>query len=218
MQIATVRRLLIGIAIVLPIATLLLAQRSRPGGAEARLPIYWSVPRFSLLDQDSAQFTDAQLRGHTWVASFVYTQCPDVCPLVTNRMAALRDELRADQRLGQVRLLSITVDPVRDTPGVLRDYASKFAAQKPDWVFLTGTLETVIPLVNDGFHLTALHPARHDEHEPTHQHDAQSPDYTVVHSDRLVLIDETGSVRGTYATTDTTALQQLRRDLANLTR
>jgi protein SCO1/2 len=176
-------------------------------------PVFWPVPAFTLLDQDSAAFSSDQLRGRVWLASFVYTNCPDVCPLVTERMAALRDSLQRKGRLGEVRLLSVSVDPLRDSPSVLRNYAVRLRAQKPDWVFLTGPLEAVIPLVSDGFHLTAIHPAHHDEYESSHTHDQPPADYVVNHSDRIVLIDREGQVRGTYVASDPEALARLRRDL-----
>jgi protein SCO1/2 len=131
-------------------------------------------------------------------------------------MANLRDELKRNGKLGEVRLLSITVDPVRDTPSVLRTYAQPFGAAKPDWVFLTGPFEKVIPLINDGFRLSALHNTSTDTQHQAHTVDTLPAKYTVAHTDRIVLIDKTGQVRATYQTTDLTALEELRRDVRRL--
>ncbi len=199
----------LSLVLSLPLIMLGLARRR----AAESPPVFWHVPAFTLLDQDSAAFSSDELRGRVWLASFVYTNCPDVCPLVTERMAALRDSLQRKGRLGEVRLLSVSVDPLRDSPGVLRNYAVRLRAQKPDWVFLTGPLEAVIPLVSGGFHLTAIHPAHHDEYESTHAHDQPQADYVVNHSDRIVLIDREGRVRGTYVASDPEAQARLRRDL-----
>jgi protein SCO1/2 len=152
-----------------------------------------------------------------WLVSFVYTNCPDVCPLVTRRMAALRDSLQQQNRQREVGLLSISVDPLRDTPAVLQTYAAQFQARAPDWFFLTGPLDTVIPLVTDEFRLTAMHPGRHDDHEAEHQHETDpAADYVVTHTDRIVLVDRAGQVRGTYESSDPAALSRLHHDLAQV--
>jgi protein SCO1 len=207
----TSRAFRIGLALVLPfVIAVLLVSRWR---AQAAPPVYWPVPQFSLLDQDSIPFRSDQLEGNVWLLSFVYTHCPDVCPLVTQRMATLRDSLQRNRRLGDVKLLSISVDPLRDSPSVLRTYAERYRAHKPDWVFLTGRVDTVIPLVTNGFRLTALHPAHHSEYEAAHQHDRTGGDYVVTHTDRIVLIDREGQVRGTYESSDPDALARLWKDL-----
>ena len=209
------QRVLLGLALALPAAVIGIAirQAMRPPA----LSVYWRVPEFTLLDQDSIAVRDADLRGQIWLASFVYTHCPDVCPLVTRRMAVLRDTLAARGRLGDVRLVSITVDPQRDTPGVLAQYARAYAARKPEWVFLTGNSESVIPLITQGFRLTLMHPGRHDEHEEQHQHDlAAGTDYMVSHTDRIVLVDREGNVRGTYASSDAEAVARLQKDLFSI--
>ena len=202
---------LASLALVLSIPLIILGIARRR--ATEALPVFWPVPEFTLLDQDSATFSRTDMRGTVWLASFLYTNCPDVCPLVTERMATLRDSLQRERRLGQVRLLSISVDPLRDSPAVLHAYAQRVRAQKPDWIFLTGPLDTVIPLVTEGFRLTAVHPARHAEHEASHPHDSLASEYVVNHSDRIVLIDREGQVRGTYEASDPQALARLRRDL-----
>jgi protein SCO1 len=211
------RRYLLAAALALPVAfvaVVLLTKRAAVDTVD--LPVYWNVPQFTLLDQDSSAFSSSELKGHVWVASFVYTNCPDVCPLITKHMADLRDALKKDRQLGNVRLMSITVDPARDTPGVLRAYAQRFSAAKPDWLFLTGAPETVIPLINNGFHLTALHPTASDSAHHTHTVDTLPAKYNVAHTDRLVLIDKVGQVRATYQTSEPGSLKQVRKDLKQL--
>jgi protein SCO1 len=212
------QRILLAIAIALPIAfVVILILGPGRGEKETPLPIFWNVPEFTLIDQDSTPFSSTELKGHVWVASFVYTNCPDFCPLITKHMANLRDELKRDGKLGEVRLLSITVDPVRDTPGVLRAYAQNFNAKKPDWVFLTGPFDKVVPLINEGFKLTALHNMPADSQHHAHSTvDTLPAKYTVAHTDRIVLIDKDGQVRATYQTNEPESLQQLRKDLQQL--
>jgi protein SCO1/2 len=130
-------------------------------------------------------------------------------------MAELRDALKAENTLGDVRLLTITVDPQRDTPPVLRRYAQQWRGAKPEWFFITGESDPVFDLINRGFRLTLMHPAR--EHDSTHVH---APDaagnYMVSHTDRIVLVDQRGQVRGTYAFSDPESKDQLIHDLREL--
>ena len=74
----------------------------------------------------------AQLRGKIWIADFIYTTCTDTCPLQTAAMAELQEEFAAST---EVQLVSVSVDPERDTPQVLSAYAEKHAADRRALVF-----------------------------------------------------------------------------------
>lgn len=167
-------------------------------------PAYWTVPDFALDDHVGGKLSATDLAGSVWLASFVYTRCPDFCPLVTQRMAQLRDTLAADGLLGtRVRMVSITVDPAHDTPEVLREYAAAFDGLDPaEWVFLSGEPEVVRALIEEGFRLPASVAGGHDPTAASHDHGAATGDYTVLHSDRIALIDSSGRVRGFYSATD----------------
>jgi protein SCO1/2 len=182
--------------------------------AERELPVYWTAPEFSLVDQAGDTVRTEDLRGTPWVASFVFTNCTSICPLITQKMAGLRDSLEAEGLLGEeVRLVSFTVDPARDTPEVLREYAGKFGGSPPDdWAFLTGEPpEAVRRMIQEGFKLTASAPPEADDA----QHAAHA-DYQVSHSPRVVLVDAAGQVRGTYDTTEPDAMERLGADLRAL--
>lgn len=158
------------IVIVLGVA-LWLARPSRT----APLPELFPAPSFALLTQTGDTLRSEELRGTAWVVGFIYTSCPDICPVITTNMASLRDRLRQDGRLGEdVRLVSITVDPERDTPEVLRRYAASFAAEaRPqEWAFLTGEPETVLSLIREGFFIarTSLDAARGETASVGHDH------------------------------------------------
>ncbi len=72
------------------------------------------------------------------VMNFVYTTCTTVCPVTSAVFEQLQAQLQAQESLGsEVMLVSVTVDPVRDTPQKLKDYAGRFHAGK-DWLWLTG--------------------------------------------------------------------------------
>jgi protein SCO1/2 len=80
----------------------------------------------------------AELRGKVVVVTFIYASCADTCPLLTAKMAGLRTKLGSD--FGpRVAFVSVTVDPERDTPDVLRRYADRYGATGPGWWFLTGS-------------------------------------------------------------------------------
>jgi protein SCO1/2 len=102
------------------------------------LPTIGPAPAFTLKAQDERRLSLADLRGRVVVVTFIYTTCADTCPLLTAKMAALQGRLGAD--FGQrVFFVSITVDPERDTPGVLKGYGAAHGAKFDGWAFLTGT-------------------------------------------------------------------------------
>jgi protein SCO1/2 len=107
-----------------------------------RLPTIGEAPAFALTSQDGARVTLADFRDKVLAISFVYTSCADVCPLLTAKMAQVQDELGADFG-SRIVFASITVDPERDTPEVLKQYARNFGANLAGWVFLTGTPESI---------------------------------------------------------------------------
>lgn len=194
----------------LTLALLLLVPFASCAHTERDLPVYWTVPEFALVHQQGDTLRTADLRGTPWVASFVFTSCTSVCPLITQKMAALRDGLAAEGLLGhEVRLVSITVDPARDTPEVLREYARRFGGSPPEeWAFLTGEPpEAVRAMIQDGFKLTAFVP-------PEHEH--RGGDYQVMHSPRVILVDASGQVRGLYDTSEPAAIERLQADLRAL--
>ncbi|MFN7055069.1 SCO family protein [Hyphomonas sp.] len=109
----------------------------------------------------SVKFYSDVLEGRTVVISFIFTTCPDACPLINATLERVQDRLR--DRIGKdIVIVSITVDPENDTVAVLSDYRKKFKAMD-GWIFLTGTtrnIETVSQKLGQVFerdaHLTAL--------------------------------------------------------------
>jgi protein SCO1/2 len=96
------------------------------------------APEFALTDQYGKRVALKDLRGKVLAITFIFASCTDTCPLLTAKMAGLQDRLGAD--FGpQVYFVSITVDPERDTPEVLKRYAEAHRANAAGWAFLTGT-------------------------------------------------------------------------------
>jgi protein SCO1/2 len=106
-------------------------------GEEQRLPTIGTAPDFALTSQDGAEVTLESLRGKVVALAFIYASCPDVCPMLTDKMARVQDALGADFG-AKVAFLSITTDPEHDTPEVLKEYAEAFDADLAGWSFLTG--------------------------------------------------------------------------------
>jgi cytochrome oxidase Cu insertion factor (SCO1/SenC/PrrC family) len=104
---------------------------------------YGSVPEFTLTERDGSIVSLQQLRGKIWVADFIYTSCTDTCPLQSAMMAKLQQEYATKP---DFQLVSVTVDPERDTPQALTSYATKFQADGKRWYFLTGPRDRIVRL------------------------------------------------------------------------
>jgi len=109
--------------------------RLRPGSDGSVVPI--GGP-FSLLDGDGRTVTDRDFRGRLMLVYFGYTHCPDACPTALQDMATALDDLGGKR--GEVAPVFITVDPERDTPSVMKDYAANFGA---GIAALSGSMEAV---------------------------------------------------------------------------
>jgi len=105
---------------------------------DARLAKIGPAPEFALTTQDGARLALRDLRGKVVAVTFIYASCVDTCPLLTAKLAGLQAKLGTD--FGpRVFFASVTVDPERDTPEVLKRYARAHGANPAGWAFLTGT-------------------------------------------------------------------------------
>ena len=156
------------------------------------LPEIAEVPPFELISQDGLPFGTAQLQGRVWVANFVFTTCPSVCPMLTTQMGNL--QRRVDD---EVLLVSFSVDPERDTPEVLRRYRE---AHDADWTFLTGRPDEVRRVITEGLKMGM---------------GERDADGDITHAMHFVLVDREGKIRGFYRTDADSqqALEQAIRDL-----
>src|SRR5213595_2989923 len=161
---------------------------------------YGSVPSFQLTNQDGQSFGSPQLAGKIWIADFIYTMCPGPCPMISTRMSELQKPLEKTN----VRLVSFSVDPEKDTPEVLRGYAEKLRAEPKRWDFLTGAKSAIYDLSHKGFKLAVS--------------DGSDEAGIPVHSTRLVLVDRHGEIRGYYEATEADAVTKLLADTSHLLR
>ena len=100
-------------------------------------PMDQPAPLFELSDPDGHQVGLAELRGKLVVLNFIYTQCPDVCPLQTERMGEIQRMIRSTSLRDRVRLISVTADPAHDTPDVMKAYGEQHGMDRANWLFLT---------------------------------------------------------------------------------
>ena len=172
------------IALALALAVALAACQSAPAPE-----VLGKAPDFRLTDQDGGAFASSDLIGHAALFDFIYTHCTDACPMLTSNLAQVQKKLKNDGLLGsKVTLVSLSVDPQHDTPGVLREYAAQYGADTQSWRFLTGSWDDVFSVVAD-FKVGVKTPA-----PPA---DAPVPGGNeITHTTRLVLVDPQGQVRG----------------------
>jgi protein SCO1/2 len=167
---------------------------------------FGTVPQFSLTERDGRRVALSDLKGKVWIVNFIYTNCPDTCPIQSAQMKQLQDEFSSEK---DMRLVSITVDPERDTPEVLTKYAARFDADSSKWLFLTGEKKMIHEFAQKGFQLGAAE-IPHDKRPASGA--------THTHSPRFVLVDREAQIRGYYVSTDAEAMKRLSRDLRTLLR
>jgi len=179
---------LIGIATIHLIRPMLRHEPAPP-------PVLSNLSPFALVDQSGTPFGNEELSGRVWVVNFIFTRCSSICPLLTRAMRQL--ETRYDEEnVSGIGLISVTVDPEFDTPGVLAGYAERAGADSARWLFLTGEPEAVRRFIVDGFK-TPMGP----------ESDAAGV-MDIAHSGKLVLVDGSGGIRG-YYDSDKTGLDEV---------
>ena len=116
------------------------------------LPVMFTLPEFSLTERSEKPVTLDSLAGKVWVANFIFTNCGGPCPIMSAKMEKLQEQFAGEDDL---RCVTITVDPYRDTPKQLRQYADARNAHPERWLFLTGERDALFELSIEGFKLAA---------------------------------------------------------------
>lgn len=147
---------------------------SMPAPAPARVdePTDVVAP-FTLTDQTGGVFDSAALKGKVWVGSVFFANCPGPCFRENQALADILREIDSPDLL----VVSLSCDPDNDTPEVLRRYADRFEAKPERWKFLTGDMAVIKEVANGSFRL---------------------PAEVGVHSERGVVFDRQGRLRGGY--------------------
>lgn len=165
---------------------LFLRHRPRP------LPIFATLPPWQLTDQTGRPFGSDQLRGRAYVADFMFTSCPTVCPALSRHLA--RVQQRTASLGDQLHLVSISVDPVVDTPARLTEYAHRYGADPRRWHFVTGAAPLLQRIAADGFRVALGETPTTAEGRPER--------FNILHSANLMLVDAEGRIRGVYRADD----------------
>jgi len=163
--------------------------------------IYHTIPEFDLINQDGQPISEEYLQGKISVVDFFFTTCTTICPKMSRQMAQLH-WLLEDEYFADVRYLSISVDPEYDQPDILKAYAKKMEADLKRWSFATGTKEVIYPLGVEGFKLST-------------QEDVDALG-GFLHSEKFVLVDRKGHIRGYYDGTSVEDRNLLEEDIKML--
>jgi len=166
--------------LVLLVAFVMPAFRSRP------LPVLGALPDFALTDQDAQAVTLASLRGDVWIADAIFTRCAGQCPIMSAHVREIQDALPAGW---PVKLVSFTTDPGFDTPAILKKYGGRYGARDGRWIFLTGSKDALHHATVDGLKLGVV------DKPPGERENAGD---LFIHSQKLVVIDQNGRIRGYY--------------------
>jgi protein SCO1/2 len=165
------------------------------------LPELGRVTPFALVDQAGRPTTEAALRGKVWVAAFLFTRCPTVCPALVAAMKSLESEASA-QGL-ELAFVGFSVDPEHDTPPVLAAFAQANALSS-SFTLLTGDL-AVIERAADGFKIAVEGRA-----------DASADHFGILHGAHLVLVDRDLTLRGHYRVREPAERARLLADVRRL--
>lgn len=143
-----------------------------------------TIPEFSFTSQDGLRMGRAEMEGKITIVDFFFTSCPSICPVMSTEMERVDDVFREEDR---VQIYSISIDPDYDSPEVLKEYSERHNASPGKWFFLTGDQQETFNLARCGFLLPAI--------------DGKGVPMDFVHSDKFVIIDEIGRIRGFYSGT-----------------
>jgi protein SCO1 len=186
-------------ACLLLLAVGLVRDRTQP------LERYGQLPDFTFTRQDGQPFGREQLRGHPWVANFIFTRCPTICPVFTRKLAGVQKRT-AD--LGEeLRFVSFSVDPEYDTPERLAAYARQHGADPARWSFLTGDYTQLKDIIVGGFKMAMGRNEQDVDDIPS-----------IFHGSHFVLVDRSGEVRGYYNSEHDDDVERLLRDTERLVR
>lgn len=157
---------------------------------------YFRVPAFTFINQSGATLDQSFVKNKIWVANFFFTSCPSICPQIMHNLATIQSVFSKD---GQVRIISFTVDPERDSPGKLNNYAQHYGINASRWQLATGEKKDLYRFARSGLFVVAT------------DGDGGADDF--IHSDNLVLIDKDGHIRGYYDGTSKSDVKKLIADI-----
>ncbi len=160
--------------------------------------LYHTVGQFTLLNQDSIEVVNSDLSGYIYVSDFFFLNCPTICPIVMKQMLKLYQKYEGNPT---VKFVSHTLDPKRDTPSALKQYANNLDINHSKWLFLTGDRDHIYDIKDDYF-IAAME-------------DSEVPG-GITHSGQIILVDKKGHVRSFAEGTDPIKVEHLMEDIDQL--
>lgn len=142
------------------------------------------------LNQDSIKVTYPDfVKGNPSLLTFIFTHCPDICPLITNNMQRIQNKLE-ENGIKNVKFVLISFDPERDTPFVLKEFALLREISFDRFSFLTSERNSADSLRHQLKYLAIAGDTTYTED--------RKPSYFFVHTDKIFLLDKTGIVVKSY--------------------
>ncbi len=160
------------------------------------------VGNFSFTNQDGKTVTLANVDGKIRVVNYFFTTCKGICPRMNENMTKVYQAYRGNN---EILILSHTVDPKKDTVGAMKAYSMHFDADPNQWMFLTGDKKALYEMARDEYLVTAV--------DDTATADINSD---FIHSERFILVDKGGRIRGQYDGLNAGEVNQLIGDIKEL--
>lgn len=160
------------------------------------------VSDFSFTNQDGKTVTLASVDGKIRVVNYFFTTCKGICPRMNENMTKVYQAYRGNN---EILILSHTVDPKKDTVGAMKAYSLHFDADPNQWMFLTGDKKALYEMARDEYLVTAV--------DDTATADINSD---FIHSERFILVDKGGRIRGQYDGLNAGEVNQLIGDIKEL--
>jgi protein SCO1/2 len=198
------RRALLPILAVICLAAAFSLHRGRR--SSPALPQFGTLPAFSLTDEHGKPFSNLDLARKITVFDFVFTSCSTACPLLSQEMAKLQAEVVKRGLERRVALVSVSVDPERDTSERLKELAHRYGAEPGIWHFLRGDEAALRKVVVEG--LMQVMDKQADKSE--------KDGFTILHGTRFVVVDDKSRIRGFYDANDEGDRQRIVTDLVGL--
>jgi protein SCO1/2 len=154
----------------------------------------------TFIDQSGDSFSTTENNGHIQAVQIFFTTCQGICPVITNNMSRVQKEFAGND---QVRMISYSVDPERDSIPALQEYAHRFEIDPAKWKLLTGQKKLIYDMIRYEYLLPNVEPGT-------------GGDEDFIHSDQIVLIDRNNIIRGYYGGTDTAQVRMLIEDIHTL--
>jgi protein SCO1 len=166
------------------------------------------LPEFSLTNQLGQKVSWKEIHGKIVVVDFFFTHCPTICPALTKSMKRFQDGVTNSRRVGDktpdfLHLISLSIDPERDSADRLKMWADRFQVNPDQWWLLTGPKKEIYDMAIDEMKIGIV--------------DGKGIDTSFIHTDHFVLIDTNRYVRGYYHGLDSVSMSRLSEDIILLT-